>query len=258
MILLPLSIFNIDLTTGNIILLTSLLMFVAILLAKVGIKYGVPAMLLFLLIGMLAGEDGIGIRIDNLHVTEFLGHLAMTIILLSGGLETSLDETRPIIRKGISMSTLGVFLTIVITGTFIWFVLGEKIGGAGKTLMGDVVPAVDYEKLCRGLGIEHVYTVNAFDVEALTARVKEEVKADHLSVIISKAPCALIPEARSTKKCEALPEACRHCGACLIPGCPALTKNADGSVTIDDTMCNGCGLCRQLCRFDAIREVNAR
>ena len=130
--------------------------------------------------------------------------------------------------------------------------------GTGKTLMGDVVPAVDYEKLCRGLGIEHVYTVNAFDVEALTARVKEEVKADHLSVIISKAPCALIPEARSTKKCEALPEACRHCGACLIPGCPALTKNADGSVTIDDTMCNGCGLCRQLCRFDAIREVNAR
>ena len=136
MMILPLSIFNIDLTTGNIILLTSLLMFVAILLAKVGIKYGVPAMLLFLLIGMLAGEDGIGIRIDNLHVTEFLGHLAMTIILLSGGLETSLDETRPIIRKGISMSTLGVFLTIVITGTFIWFVLGEKIGGAGKTLMG--------------------------------------------------------------------------------------------------------------------------
>lgn len=130
--------------------------------------------------------------------------------------------------------------------------------GTGKTLMGETVPAVDYEKFCRGLGIEHVYTVNAFDVEALTARVKEEVKADHLSVIISKAPCALIPEARSAKKCEALPEKCRHCGACLIPGCPALTKNEDGSVSIDDTMCNGCGLCRQLCRFDAIREVNAR
>ena len=133
---LPLSIFNIDISSGNLILLVSLLMIVAILMAKVGTKFGVPTMLLFLIIGMIAGEDSIGIRIDNLHVAEFLGHFAMTIILLSGGLETSLEETRPIIRKGISMSTLGVFLTIVITGTFIWLVLGERIGGAGKSLMG--------------------------------------------------------------------------------------------------------------------------
>lgn len=134
--ILPLSIFAINLSTGNIILLVSLLMFVAILLSKVGTKFGVPSMLLFLLIGMVAGQDGIGIHVNNLKVAEFMGHLAMTIILLSGGLETSLDETRPIIKKGISISTLGVFMTILITGTFIWLVLGEKIGGAGKSLIG--------------------------------------------------------------------------------------------------------------------------
>ena len=134
--IIPLSIFNIDISSGNLILLVSLLMIVAILMAKVGTRFGVPTMLLFLIIGMIAGEDGIGVNIDNLKVAEFLGHLAMTIILLSGGLETSLEEARPIIRKGVSMSTLGVFLTIMITGTFIWFVLGNRIGGAGKTLMG--------------------------------------------------------------------------------------------------------------------------
>ncbi len=134
--MIPLSIFNIDISSGNLILLVSALMIVAILTTKVGTKFGVPTMLLFLIIGMIAGEDIIGIRIDNLHVAEFLGHFAMTIILLSGGLETSLEETRPIIKKGVSMATLGVFLTILITGTFIWLVLGDRIGGAGKTLMG--------------------------------------------------------------------------------------------------------------------------
>lgn len=134
--MIPLSIFNIDLSAGNLIMFISLLMFVSILVAKIGTKFGVPTMLLFLVIGMLAGEDGLGIKIENLHVAEFLGHLAMTIILLSGGLETSLSETKPIIRKGISMTTLGLALTIVITGSFIYLVFGNKIGGAGASILG--------------------------------------------------------------------------------------------------------------------------
>ena len=134
--MIPLSIFNIDLSAGNLIMFISLLMFVSILVAKIGTKFGVPTMLLFLVIGMLAGEDGLGIKIENLHVAEFLGHLAMTIILLSGGLETSLKETKPIIRKGISMTTLGLALTIVITGSFIYLVFGDQIGGAGASILG--------------------------------------------------------------------------------------------------------------------------
>ncbi len=134
--LIPLSVFNIDLSASNLILFVSLLMFVAILVAKIGTKYGVPTMLLFLILGMLAGEDGLGIKIESLHVAEFLGHFAMTIILLSGGLETSMAETKPIIRKGISMTTLGMFITIALTGLFIFYVWGDRIGGAGKTIMG--------------------------------------------------------------------------------------------------------------------------
>lgn len=133
---IPLSIFNINLSAGNLILFISLLMFVSILVAKIGTKFGVPTMLLFLIIGMLAGEDGLGIKVENLHVAEFLGHLAMTIILLSGGLETSLSETRPIIRKGISMTTLGLAITIAVTGTFIYLAFGGQIGGAGASILG--------------------------------------------------------------------------------------------------------------------------
>ena len=134
--MIPLSIFSIDLSSGNLILLVSLLMFVAILMAKVGTKFGVPTMLLFLILGMLAGQDGLGIRIDKLGAAEFLGHLAMTIILLTGGLETSISETKPIFRKGVAISTLGVFLTIIVTGFFIFYVFGTRIGGAGASILG--------------------------------------------------------------------------------------------------------------------------
>lgn len=144
--MIPLSIFSIDISTGNLILLISFLMFVAILMAKVGTKFGVPTMLLFLVLGMLAGQDGVGIRIDNPRVAEFLGHLAMTIILLTGGLETSLPETKPILTKGISISTLGVFFTILFTGLFLFYTFSGKISGTtiwGCLLVAAVVSSTD-------------------------------------------------------------------------------------------------------------------
>ena len=146
--------------------------------------------------------------------------------------------------------------TVIILDNRITAMTGHQDNPAtGRTLMGEVVPAIDFEKFCQGLGIEHVYTVNALDQQELMETVKREVKADHLSVIVAKAPCALIPEARTKKKCVEIPEKCKHCGACSLPGCPALSKNEDGSITIDPTQCNGCGLCRQLCKFGAIKEV---
>ena len=63
------------------------------------------------------------------------------------------------------------------------------------------------------------------------------------------------PEKKNTKVCRPNPEKCKKCGACLRPGCPALTKNEDGTISIDETMCNGCGLCMNLCKFDAIELV---
>ena len=127
----------------------------------------------------------------------------------------------------------------------------------GKTLKGQVVPAINIYGLCKSLGIEHVCEVDAFDQAELERVIKEEVTRDAVSVIITKAPCALLKGIKFPNKCRPLPDKCKKCGACLSPGCPALTKNEDGTISIDETMCNGCGLCKQLCKFDAINLVKA-
>ena len=122
----------------------------------------------------------------------------------------------------------------------------------GKTLMGETVYAINIFNLCKAMGIENVYEVNAFDTAELETVIKREVARDAVSVIITKAPCALLKTNISKKKCFCLPEKCKKCGMCLVPGCPAITKDDDGNITIDDTMCNGCGLCMQSCKFGAI------
>ncbi|MDY5576411.1 MAG: indolepyruvate ferredoxin oxidoreductase subunit alpha [Lachnospiraceae bacterium] len=125
----------------------------------------------------------------------------------------------------------------------------------GKTLMGDIVPAIDIFKLCLALGIKHVTEVNAFDTAELEKVVKEETARDEVSVIITKSPCVLLKGNVFPNVCRPVSEKCKKCGVCLRPGCPALTRNADGTVSIDTTMCNGCGLCKSLCKFDAIETV---
>ncbi|MBQ9699938.1 MAG: 4Fe-4S binding protein, partial [Lachnospiraceae bacterium] len=122
----------------------------------------------------------------------------------------------------------------------------------GKTLMGETVPAIDIFKLCQAMGVKNVVEVNAFDQVELERIVKEEVAKDEVSVIIAKAPCVLLKGNVFPNVCVPVSEKCKKCGACLKPGCPALTKLPDGTVAIDTTMCNGCGLCKSFCKFDAI------
>ena len=126
---------------------------------------------------------------------------------------------------------------------------------AGTTLKGEIVPAINMYELCRSLGIEHVTEVNAFDTEELERVVREEVARDAISVIITKSPCVLLKGNVFPYKCRPVEDACKKCGMCLKPGCPALTKKPDGTIAIDETMCNGCGLCEQLCKFGAIERV---
>ena len=124
----------------------------------------------------------------------------------------------------------------------------------GKTLSGEPTYAIDIYNLCKAMGIEHVYEVNAFDTKELEEIVKREIARDEVSVIITKSPCVLLKGNVFPDKCVPVSEKCKNCGACLRPGCPALTKNEDGTISIDETMCNACGLCMQLCKFDAIKK----
>lgn len=122
----------------------------------------------------------------------------------------------------------------------------------GKTLMGEPAYAINIPGLCRAMGIEHVYEIDAFDLEGLENLVKQETAREAVSVIITKSPCALLKEYVPKGKCRVDAEACKKCGLCLASGCPAMGKKEDGTVEIDDVMCNGCGLCMQNCKFGAI------
>lgn len=126
----------------------------------------------------------------------------------------------------------------------------------GKTLMGDPTYAIDIPGLCRAMGIKNVVGVNAFDIETLEKTIREEVAKDEVSVIITKSPCVLLSKEKKPLY-TAHSDKCKKCGMCMKPGCPAMTKNADGTVYIDDTMCTGCGLCEKLCKFNAIELVKA-
>ena len=125
----------------------------------------------------------------------------------------------------------------------------------GKTLKGEVVPAINIYELCKSLGIKNVTKADVFDLESFEKIVKEEVAKDEVSVIIACGPCALLKGMKFPNVCVPNSEKCKKCGACLKPGCPALTKNEDGTISIDETMCNGCGLCMRTCPFGAIDSV---
>lgn len=124
-----------------VLLALSVLFFLSIIAGKASSKFGVPALLLFLAIGMLCGSDGLGIQFENIHIAQKIGTLALCIILFSGGLDTKISEIRPVIAKGVILSTLGVFLTAVITGVIIWLVFGMNSESAGMGILTSLLLA---------------------------------------------------------------------------------------------------------------------
>ena len=130
----------------------------------------------------------------------------------------------------------------------------QEHAATGKTLLGEPTNAIDIPALCKALGVKHVQSVNAFDIATLEKVVKEEVARDEVSVIITKTPCVLLDKSKKPVY-VAHSDKCKKCGMCMKPGCPAMTKKADGTIHIDDTMCTGCGLCETLCKFNAIELV---
>ena len=131
----------------------------------------------------------------------------------------------------------------------------QEHAATGKTLKGEDTYAIDLATLCRAVGVQNVIEISSFDVAGLEKVLRESVAGDTLTVIIAKAPCVLLKGQKFPNKCVVNADACRKCGACMKIGCPAMTKGEDGKVKIDDTMCNGCGLCKNYCKFGAIETV---
>ena len=107
-------------TSENVLLIGSLIWFVSIVLSKTGYRFGVPVLLVFLLVGMMLGVDGLGISFDNYKYAQIIGMVALAIILFTGGMDTKFSDVKPILVPGVVLSTIGVLLTTLITGFFIW------------------------------------------------------------------------------------------------------------------------------------------
>ena len=131
----------------------------------------------------------------------------------------------------------------------------QQHAATGQTLKGEETYAINLADLCKAVGVSNVVEVNAFDIVEVEKIVKQAVNGNQLTVIIAKAPCALLKGQKFPYKCVANTEKCKKCGMCLKIGCPAITKQSDGTVKIDETMCNGCGLCSNYCKFGAIEKV---
>ncbi|HMP98805.1 MAG TPA: potassium/proton antiporter [Cyclobacteriaceae bacterium] len=131
-----------NLTIENILLVGSLLLFASIVAGKTSYKFGVPTLLLFLAIGMLAGSDGIGgIRFDDPKIAQFIGIVSLNFILFSGGLDTNWKTVRPVLKEGIVLSTLGVLLTALTLGYFVWWITDFTI--YESLLLGSIVSSTD-------------------------------------------------------------------------------------------------------------------
>ncbi len=131
----PLAVFSVNLLSDNLLLLASVLVFVSVLITKVGVKLGAPSLLLFLILGMVVGREGLGLNFEDYEIAESIGHFAMTVILFTGGFETILHETRPVMKKGIMLSTVGICITVVLTGFFIYFATGRIIADTGVSIL---------------------------------------------------------------------------------------------------------------------------
>ena len=131
-----------NITIDNIILIGSILLFISILAGKTSYRIGVPTLILFVIVGMLAGSEGIGgINFNNPKLAKFLGIIALNFILFAGGIDTDWKTIRPVLWKGISLSTLGVFITASLVGFFVYLVTDFSL--LEGMLLGAIVSSTD-------------------------------------------------------------------------------------------------------------------
>ena len=123
----------------------------------------------------------------------------------------------------------------------------------GYNIKGDPAGKIDLEALCRAMGFRRVRVVDPYDLAACDAAIKEELAADEPSVIISRRPCALLKYVKHKAPLTVDADKCRSCKSCMKVGCPAISMKG-GKAAIDSTLCVGCGVCMQLCHFDALKE----
>lgn len=192
-----------------------------------------------------------GASIGMAHGTELAGGAEGPVVAVIGDSTFAHSGMTGLLHMSYSGSTGTVVIldnrTTAMTGH-----QGNPVSGVA--IGGGTAPAVDLEQLARALGAASVRTVDPHDLAGTLEVLKEETSADHLSVVIAKAPCVLITKDR--KEPYAVDEeACTKCGVCVRLGCPAISRDENNRAVIDTSLCVGCAQCVQVCRFDAIVQV---
>ena len=121
----------------------------------------------------------------------------------------------------------------------------------GLTIKGDPTTAVSLEALAHAVGINRVVVVDPYDLAATEKAIKEELEANEPSVVISRRPCVLLKYVKTKPPVKVNTDKCASCKMCMKIGCPAISMK-EGKAHIDFTLCVGCDVCKQLCKFGAI------
>ena len=124
----------------------------------------------------------------------------------------------------------------------------------GYNIKGDPAGKIDLEALCRAMGFNRVRVVDPYDLKACEEAVKEELAAEEPSVIISRRPCALLKYVKHKAPLRVNADKCKSCKSCMRIGCPSISMK-NGKAHVDNTLCVGCGVCSQLCAFDAFEST---
>ncbi len=135
-------------TTENILLIGSVLLFLSILAGKAGYRFGIPVLLLFLGVGMLFGSDGFGIEFNSPYVSQFIGLVALSVILFSGGLDTKMEDIKPVMVPGLILSSMGVLITVLVTASLFYvftnsFTFLRSFSFAESMLIGSIISSTD-------------------------------------------------------------------------------------------------------------------
>lgn len=144
--------------------------------------------------------------------------------------------------------------TVIVLDNSITGMTGHQNNPAnGKNIYGDPASAVNLEALAHAIGINSVTVVDPGDLAETERVIKEELAKAEPSLIIARKPCALLKTVKHKPPFHIDADKCKNCKSCMRIGCPTLVSG-DKCITIDNTLCVGCGLCEQLCKFDAIKE----
>ena len=144
-------------------------------------------------------------------------------------------------------------VTIILDNSITGMTGHQQNPTTGKNIKGDPATAVSLEKLCGAVGIKNVFVVDPYDLKETEETIKKALSLNEAAVVISRRPCALLKTVKHKPALKVDKDKCKSCKACMKIGCPAISMK-DGKAQIDFTQCLGCGVCEQLCKFDAIVE----